>query len=577
MMSMRQIGQVYLARSRGEDGAVSFSTANRQLHLLLDDQDSALNSTLEGCEAGIDEAMHDILLRDDFLAEPRLEMAFLMANLSILVTVVCANRDVNPASKATLQRIRRRAPTVVQHLWNQRDRLNLCLSADITSYVLSKFQLYLWVYAPSQEDEGTTNLLLQLHCHHALQCFKAETEDDLVLHGAYLRDAIFDATGPDDYLIRLNKELQRPRISRDRLGTCMASVHYLKFLPDLLPYLQKHNLTDSVVRIMEEYWLVGDPLHRLITYGHVAGFIRGIGIGFFISLANGIPPRLNVRGQHVFVFLRRGVLLAIEECAHSAEVPILDLCDNIRDFCTLCRPAWKKAVTQQYLTELHASALEHWWPCLAKLQAGCYRHKDSQAHLALLACWEEAGDALGLSEKEERKRFRREGRVFCFWPECEFNTVRPTSKLSACRGCGEVQYCGKDCQKKDWSCHDTAKVREKRCASQSEGRCERCHPLALPYEDLANGGVFMKDVRTVPPGRGIGGRPVYVCQDGSFQHLLETLTQTISDLPHLLPRTAWDDGAGFNGILRDMLAGDDALAQEEATPSQDGKGAGEVA
>lgn len=64
---------------------------------------------------------------------------------------------------------------------------------------------------------------------------------------------------------------------------------------------------------------------------------------------------------------------------------------------------------------------------------------------------------------------------------------------------------------------------------------------------------------------------------GSFQRLLETLTQTISDLLRLLPRTAWDGGAGFDGVLRDMLAGDDALAPEETTPAQDGKGADEVA
>ncbi|KZV70611.1 hypothetical protein PENSPDRAFT_752413 [Peniophora sp. CONT] len=64
---------------------------------------------------------------------------------------------------------------------------------------------------------------------------------------------------------------------------------------------------------------------------------------------------------------------------------------------------------------------------------------------------------------------------------------------------------------------------------------------------------------------------------GSFQRLLETLTQTISDLLRLLPRTAWDGGAGFDGVLRDMLAGDDALAPEEAAPAQNGQGADEVA
>ncbi len=52
----------------------------------------------------------------------------------------------------------------------------------------------------------------------------------------------------------------------------------------------------------------------------------------------------------------------------------------------------------------------------------------------------------------------------------------------------------------------------------------------------------------------------------SFQQLLETLTQTISDLLRLLPRTTWDDSSSFDGVLRDMLKGDDFL--EEAGDDQ---------
>ncbi|KAF5372996.1 hypothetical protein D9758_001595 [Tetrapyrgos nigripes] len=54
----------------------------------------------------------------------------------------------------------------------------------------------------------------------------------------------------------------------------------------------------------------------------------------------------------------------------------------------------------------------------------------------------------------------------------------------------------------------------------------------------------------------------------SFQQLLETLTQTISDLLRLLPRTTWDDSSSFDGVLRDMLKGDDFL--DEA--GEDGHG-----
>ena len=55
----------------------------------------------------------------------------------------------------------------------------------------------------------------------------------------------------------------------------------------------------------------------------------------------------------------------------------------------------------------------------------------------------------------------------------------------------------------------------------------------------------------------------------SFQQLLETLTQTISDLLRLLPRNTWDDSSSFDGVLRDMLKGDDFLDENgegRATP-----------
>lgn len=55
----------------------------------------------------------------------------------------------------------------------------------------------------------------------------------------------------------------------------------------------------------------------------------------------------------------------------------------------------------------------------------------------------------------------------------------------------------------------------------------------------------------------------------SFQQLLETLTQTISDLLRLLPRTTWDDSSSFDGVLRDMLKGDDFL--DEAGDDAAGK------
>jgi CCR4-NOT transcription complex subunit 4 len=63
----------------------------------------------------------------------------------------------------------------------------------------------------------------------------------------------------------------------------------------------------------------------------------------------------------------------------------------------------------------------------------------------------------------------------------------------------------------------------------------------------------------------------------SFQQLLETLTQTISDLLRLLPRTTWDDSSSFDSVLRDMLKGDDFLDDGSEDRSHAGAGKDEVA
>jgi len=60
----------------------------------------------------------------------------------------------------------------------------------------------------------------------------------------------------------------------------------------------------------------------------------------------------------------------------------------------------------------------------------------------------------------------------------------------------------------------------------------------------------------------------------SFQQLLETLTQTISDLLRLLPRETWDDSSSFDGVLRDMLKSDDFL---DETAEENGAKEDEVA
>ena len=64
----------------------------------------------------------------------------------------------------------------------------------------------------------------------------------------------------------------------------------------------------------------------------------------------------------------------------------------------------------------------------------------------------------------------------------------------------------------------------------------------------------------------------------SFQQLLETLTHTISDLLHLLPRTTWNEGVNFDGIIQDMLKSDllDEFGPRDEDEDNEGEVEGEV-
>ena len=64
----------------------------------------------------------------------------------------------------------------------------------------------------------------------------------------------------------------------------------------------------------------------------------------------------------------------------------------------------------------------------------------------------------------------------------------------------------------------------------------------------------------------------------SFQQLLETLTHTISDLLHLLPRTTWNEGVNFDGIIQDMLKSDllDEFGPRDENEEDEGEDEGEA-
>ncbi|VDC00753.1 unnamed protein product [Peniophora sp. CBMAI 1063] len=87
-----------------------------------------------------------------------------------------------------------------------------------------------------------------------------------------------------------------------------------------------------------------------------------------------------------------------------------------------------------------------WYPTLFALRA--VPHSEQKA--ALVDGWFDFGRLMGLVESDERAVFERERKMYCSWRACEYHVRKAQSGMRVCAGCGEVRYCSRPCQQKDW-------------------------------------------------------------------------------------------------------------------------------
>ncbi|KZV70215.1 hypothetical protein PENSPDRAFT_651734 [Peniophora sp. CONT] len=87
-----------------------------------------------------------------------------------------------------------------------------------------------------------------------------------------------------------------------------------------------------------------------------------------------------------------------------------------------------------------------WYPTLVALRAA----PPSGQKADFLQGWLAFGKAMGLVESDEQASFEKEKKQFCSWRGCEYHTKKAPSTTRQCAGCGQVRYCSKACQQKDW-------------------------------------------------------------------------------------------------------------------------------
>ncbi|KZV73037.1 hypothetical protein PENSPDRAFT_324621 [Peniophora sp. CONT] len=111
--------------------------------------------------------------------------------------------------------------------------------------------------------------------------------------------------------------------------------------------------------------------------------------------------------------------------------------------------------TPQDVEDMKVAARVDWWPSLRALQTVKYRAMRTpqrKYYDRVLSAWTELGRVLGLDAEKERKRHEHEAAQRCTWFACPDHRSTPSmGTLKACKGCGEVRYCGRECQRRDWN------------------------------------------------------------------------------------------------------------------------------
>lgn len=159
---------------------------------------------------------------------------------------------------------------------------------------------------------------------------------------------------------------------------------------------------------------------------------------------------ITLRGTDVISFLVYGAQIAAETASRSSESS--EFCADVSSAILSYRSFTKLMKIPAFFDSLARGARAEWFPTLSLLRGRNYHLEIlNGAFNDLIFAWISFGQALGLNESEERRRARASKR--CSYHLCSFSGLDSPSALSTCKGCGQVRYCGKECQRGDWKNH----------------------------------------------------------------------------------------------------------------------------
>ncbi|VDB84256.1 unnamed protein product [Peniophora sp. CBMAI 1063] len=165
----------------------------------------------------------------------------------------------------------------------------------------------------------------------------------------------------------------------------------------------------------------------------------------------GRTAKALLRGHSIFAIISES---AIAYATAAESLPDDQTILNIIDmYITVAGGSRARGGREELLYAMKRSLQAHWYPTYRDLYAMVeYDARGAPFGKAVqpLGHWIELGNSLGLEVESEKDAYERRAATLCAWEECQFHEAKPPTATRACAGCGEVRYCSKGCQKRDW-------------------------------------------------------------------------------------------------------------------------------